>query len=417
MARGNLIAWSRIRLAAAAALPRRKGKPLLEDDRLRQTLFDFEARYGRGGEIDLYFAPGRVNIIGEHTDYNGGLVLPMAIEQGTYVFIRGSELPPARLYSANLNREARFHPNDINKAGDWADYVRGVFLYARRRCPELPPFDGIYFGDLPLGAGLSSSASIEIATALAMNSIGCTVGSEEAVKLGRRSENDFVGVTCGVMDQFAVAFAREGHALLLNCDTMDYRHVPCNIKDAVLVVGHTGVYRSLTDTPYNTRRRECEDALDAFTAKLGRKMNLSQITVPEFERARWTIPGLLVNRAEHAIFENIRVEEAARCLERGDAEELGHLMNRSHESLRDLFEVSSPELDKLQELSVNHPGVLGCRMTGAGFGGCVVTLLRQDALRDYLRNVPGEYWEATHYEPEFIVTAPCGGARKLQVAG
>jgi galactokinase len=386
---------------------------MLEEAEIKKQLLEFEVRFGRGGEIDTYFAPGRINLIGEHTDYNGGMVLPFAIERGTYLLIRSSELPPARLYSANLDLEARFRPAEITRDNDWADYVRGVFLFARETCGDLPPFDGLYFGDLPMEAGLSSSASIEMATALGMESLGCRLTPESAVKASLRAENDFVGVACGVMDQFTVAFARKGHAILLDSATLDYRHIPFNLKETTLVIGYTGVKRSLANSPYNERRRECEQALNMLSLKTGPRKNLVQISANDFERARWSLPDVLQRRAEHVIYENMRVEEAARCLEAGDPETLGHLMNRSHESLRDLYEVSCPELDALQDISLNQLGVWGCRMTGAGFGGCAITLIQEKALERYLRRVPGLYWQATHYDAEFIVTSPGQGAHKL----
>lgn len=386
---------------------------MLDAAEIGKRLLEFETRFGRGGVIDTYFAPGRVNLIGDHTDYNGGHVLPIAIEQGNYLLIRRSELPPARLYSANVDQEARILPNDVTKQRDWADYVRGVYLFARQVCTDLPPFDALYFGDLPLDSGLSSSASIEIVTAIGFESLGCKLSQSEVVKLSRRAENDFVGVFCGVMDQFAVAMAEKGKAVLLNCASMDYRQVPYNIKDSAIVIGHTGVRRSLATTEYNTRRYECEEALRLLTAKVGPRRHLADISISEFEKARYSIPEKLAKRAEHVIYENSRVEEAARCLERGDTVTLGHLMNRSHESLRDLFDVSSPEQDALQELSVGQPGVWGCRMTGAGFGGCVVALVKTDSVERYLRRMPSMYWKATHYDVEFIVTTPGPGAHKL----
>jgi len=386
---------------------------VLEPADIGKRLLEFESRFGRGGVIDTYFAPGRVNIIGEHTDYNGGHVLPIAIEQGNYMPIRKSELPPARLYSESVDLDARIFPDDISKQGDWADYVRGVYLYTRQQCPDLPPFDALYFGDLPLDSGLSSSASIEIVTTMGFESLGCDMSRAEAMKIGRRAENDFVGVFCGVMDQFAVAMGKKGNAVLLNCGTMDYRQVPFNIRDSVLVIGHTGVKRTLASSEYNTRRHECAEALQALSEKLGHRENLVDVTISEFEKTRYTIPETLAKRAEHIIFENTRVEEAARCLERGDARTLGHLMNRSHESLRDLFEVSSPELDALQEISLEQQGVWGCRMTGAGFGGCVIALIKSENVERYLRRVPGFYWQATHYDAEFIVTSPGEGVHRV----
>ena len=388
---------------------------MLAESEIMQKLIDFEARFGRSGKIDVYYAPGRVNLIGEHTDYNGGLVLPIANQQGTYLLIRSSELPPARLFSDNLGLEARIMTADVSKKNDWADYVRGVYLFAGKQCGDIPPFDALYFGDLPLEAGLSSSASIEMVTALGLGSLGCTLSKEDAVKVCRRAENEFVGVSCGVMDQFAVAFARKRHAILLNCDTMEYRQVPYNLSDVALIVGHTGVRRSLTESDYNKRMRECREALSLLSAKVGPKRNLSQLTVKEFEGARWSLPDELAMRAEHVIYENVRVEEAARCLETGDPETLGYLLNRSHESLRDLYEVSCFELDTLQEISASQPGVWGCRMIGAGFGGCVLVLIKKDFVEKYLGRVPGVYWQSTHCDAGFVVTTPGEGAHKLEV--
>jgi galactokinase len=207
--------------------------------------------------------------------------------------------------------------------------------------------------------------------------------------------------------------AEKDKAVLLNCATMDFRLVPWNIKDAVLVVGHTGVRRSLQDTEYNTRRHECEEALRLLSAKVGERKHLAEVSISEFESARYSMPEKLANRAEHVIYENTRVEEAARCIERGDTLTLGHLMNRSHESLRDLFEVSSMELDALQEIALSQQGVWGCRMTGAGFGGGVVVLIKPENVERFVRRMPSFYWEATHYDAEFTVTSPGPGAHKV----
>lgn len=388
---------------------------MLDKADLTRALIDFEARYGRSGPVDTYFAPGRVNLIGEHTDYNGGYVLPMAIQQGTYLIIRPSSLPPARLFSENLKMEARIITSEIKPRKDWADYVRGVCLYAGENCGDLPPFDAMYFGDLKLESGLSSSASIEVVTAMGLATLGCELGRNEMVKVSYASENTFVGVSSGVMDQFTVAFGKEGNLILLNCETMQFKYVPFNLKDVVLVVGHTGVRRALTDSEYNQRRLECEEALEFVSKRLGPRKNLCRITPSEFEEVRWSLPEVLAMRAEHVVFENVRAEEAARCVESGDAETLGYLMNRSHESLRDLYEVSCAELDELQRISVGLPGVWGCRMTGAGFGGCVIALVQKGSLERYLRHVPAEYWKATHYDAEFVVVTPGEGARPIQV--
>lgn len=392
---------------------RDSGDPVLDAAEISKRLLEFEARFGRGGIIDTWFAPGRINLIGEHTDYNGGKVLPIALDRGNYLLVRRSELPPARLYSTNVDLDARIYPADLRKKNDWADYVRGVYQFARVRCPEIPPFDALYFGDLPLDSGLSSSASIEVVTAMGFESLGCRLSKSDIIKIGRRAENDFVGVYSGIMDQFVVAMAEKGHALLLDCATMEYRHIPYNVRDAALIIGHTGVRRSLADTPYNDRRHECAEALKIVCERLGGRRHLAEVSVQDFEQVRYALGEKLAKRTEHVIFENLRVEEAARCLERGDSVTLGHLMNRSHESLRDLFNVSSLELDAMQELFVSQPGVYGCRMTGAGFGGCVVALVKPEYVERYIKRMPSLYWQSTHCDGEFIAAAVGPGAHRV----
>ncbi|MDD5448233.1 MAG: galactokinase, partial [Actinomycetota bacterium] len=358
---------------------------------------------------------GRVNLIGEHTDYNGGFVLPIAVEQGTYMLIRQSEIPPIRLYSATLDREATIYPEKIEKQDDWANYVRGVCLYAKEIAGELPSFDAFFFGDLPLESGLSSSASLEVVTAAGLESLSLKFSKLDIVKITRRAENNFVGVPCGIMDQYAVTFAKAQHAILLDCSTLESHQVPCRLGDCVLVVGHTGVRRALTDSEYAKRISECNEALSLLSKRIGQRKSLREVTPLEFNTAKWSLPEKLRNRAEHVIYENLRVEQAAKSLELGDMETLGYLMNRSHESLRDLFEVSSQELNALQEISLQQNGVRGCRMTGAGFGGCVITLIKKDWLERYLRRVPELYWQATHCDASFIATTPAEGARKIEL--
>jgi galactokinase len=385
----------------------------LDSREIEKRQAEFTARFGVGEKADLYFAPGRVNLIGEHTDYNGGLVLPLAIEQGTYLLIRPSESPPARLYSANTGEAASLEPVKIERRGDWADYARGVLQLLRGACGEVPPFDAFYFGDLPLGAGLSSSASMEVVTALGASSLGCSITREEVARVSWVAENEFVGMSCGVMDQYAVTFSKSGHLLLLDCDSLDYRHIPFNLSDASLVVGHTGVYRSLAASDYNQRRRECEEALELISQSIGERRNLGHVRLEEFEGVKDSLPAKLRARAQHVIEENLRVREALSRLEAGDPEGLGSHMNSSHASLRDLYQVSCPELDVLQEISVSQPGVWGCRMTGGGFGGCVITLVQSESLQEYLDRMPDLYRQAAGKEPFFLVVEPRGGAGKL----
>ncbi|MEW6553945.1 MAG: galactokinase [Actinomycetota bacterium] len=389
------------------------GEGLLEAAEIEERRAEFESRFGEGTAADLYFAPGRVNLMGDHTDYNGGLVLPLAIAEGTYVLIRPRDVPPSRLYSATTGEAAEFDPMGIDRRGDWADYVRGVFFILSLTRGEPPPCDAMFFSNLPLGAGLSSSASLEIAAALAASSLGLQLPPEEAAQAAWRAENEFVGMNCGVMDQYAVALSREGHLILLDCRTLAYDFVPFDLPGTSLLIGHTGTGRSLVDSQYNQRRRECEEALGLMAARLGPRDDLSAFTMEEFQVVRDTLPEVSRMRAEHVLRENARVREAAASLQAGDPERLGRLMNESHASLRDLYGVSSPELDSLQEISLAQPGVWGCRMTGAGFGGCVIALARDESLPAYLAGVPGLYREASGREPFFISARPCAGARRL----
>ncbi len=383
--------------------------PHEELDRYRT---EFASRFGGGESPALYFAPGRVNLIGEHTDYNGGHVLPIALEMGTYILLRPKDGPPSRVFSARIGKEVNLDLRSLRPRGDWCDYVRGV-LHLLGREHRLPDFDALIFGDLPLEAGLSSSASLEVAMAFAAASLGVELSPEEAAALAWRAENEFVGVPCGVMDQYASAFGREGKALFLNCSTLEHRHVPCDLSPAVFLIAHTGVSRSLAGSEYRIRRQECVEALRLLSPLLGKRDTLAAVTVEELEKARGLLPETLRRRAEHVVRENLRVLETVTRLKAKDPEGVGTLLNLSHASLRDLYQVSSPELDAMQELSLAQPGVYGCRMTGAGFGGCAIVLIEEEWLPYYLEKVPALYCKATGRRPFFLPARPAGGARRM----
>ncbi len=378
----------------------------------------FRERFGEGEEPGLFFAPGRVNLIGEHTDYNGGLVLPLACEQGTFLFVRKKEDYPMLLLSSRNPHMVKISPGHLHPAGDWADYVRAVLHALREEMCDPPPFDALYCGDLPLEAGLSSSASLEVATAIAAASLaGTELSGEEAARAAWRAESEFVGVPCGIMDQYAVSLARSSHLLLLDCASLSYRHIPYNLPGVSILVGHTGVRRTLAGSPYQLRRRECEEALRIICGVVGERACLGRVTEEELAAAAPHLPETLLRRARHVVEESRRVARAARSLQEGDVESLGNLLNLSHASLRDLYEVSCPELDALQEISLAQRGVWGCRMTGAGFGGCVVALIDGNAVPAYLEKVPSLYRTATGRDPSFTVTLPGGRARRLKGEG
>ena len=382
---------------------------------LKEKFFEV---FGENSEKE-FFSPGRVNLIGEHTDYNGGNVFPCAIDRGTYALIKTRNDNRFRMYSENFEKigiiEFSLDKLENEKAHDWANYPKGVikmFIDAGYKIDK--GFDILFYGNIPNGAGLSSSASIEILTTVILKNIfGLNIDMIEMVKLGQKTENLFIGVNSGIMDQFAVGMGKKDHAVLLDCNTLKYEYVPVILKDEVIVISNTNKRRGLADSKYNERRGECETALKDLQEKLKIKA-LGELSIEEFEENK----GLIKNevnrkRAKHAVYENQRTIKAQKELSAGNLEEFGKLMNQSHESLRDDYEVTGKELDTLVELAWKQDGVIGSRMTGAGFGGCTVSIVKKDKVDDFIKNVGKGYKEKIGYDADFYIVEVSEGPREL----
>ena len=374
----------------------------------------FLERFGRPDlQPEVFFAPGRVNLIGEYTDFTGGLVFPCGVDRGTLLIARRTHDSRYRLASTNFDLTAELGQDEIDRTyGDnWINYPLGVLDRFRKGGTELDGVDCLYAGNIPNGAGLSSSASIEVVTAFAIDALfGAGRSLLELVQLAQAAENEFVGMQCGIMDQFAVAFAKEDHAIQLDCGSLEHRQVPLVLDDHAIVVSNTNQRRELNESAYNDRVAECARALAALRTRLPIEA-LGELTPAAFAEHADALGDdpVAARRARHVADENARVRSAVPALEAGDLSAFGHLMNASHESLRELFEVSSEPLDHLVRIAREQPGVLGSRLTGAGFGGCTVTLLPSAAVPAFERAVGRAYREATGLTADFYTIRPGPG--------
>jgi galactokinase len=374
----------------------------------------FRERYGRAAR--LFRAPGRVNLIGEHTDYNGGFVLPMAIERETVVAAAPRADRTVRAYSAGLGEELTFdldrpHPP---RRGVWLDYVEGVAQALESRGVRLSGADLLIASDVPAGAGLSSSAALEISAGLALTRVsGKEVDGVTLALAGQQAEHTYVGAQVGIMDQLISALGREGHALLIDCRSLETEPVPLDTREAAFVIADTRVKHELSSSEYNVRRAECASGVELLRGRLPNIRELRDVSVEEFERHKDVLPDPVRRRCRHVVAENGRTLAAARALRAGDLTEMGRLMYESHHSLRDDYEVSSPELDVLVEIARGLPGVLGARMTGGGFGGSTVTLVRREALADFERALSEGYERSTGKRPAVLVSEAGSGAAEV----
>jgi len=386
----------------------------MNEEQLTDT---FTSLYGAGDqEVRLYFSPGRVNLIGEHTDYNGGYVFPCALSFGTYLAVRKNNQRLVRFATTNFDHRGEIELDEpFEKEGhSWINYPVGVLNEFRKLAREVEGVDLLYSGDIPNGAGLSSSASIEMVTAFAMNDLfGFGFDRMDLVKLSQRAENQFVGVNCGIMDQFASGMGAEGHALFLNCDTLDYKRVPLRLDGMKIVIANTNKRRGLADSKYNERRAQCEAAVEALRTQENIR-HLSDLDLDEFHELSHLIADETKRRrAHHVISENDRTLRAIDALNQGDIATFGTLMNQSHDSLRDDYEVTGTELDTLVEEARKVEGTIGSRMTGAGFGGCTVSIVREDAVEKFIREVGAAYLERTGLKADFYVAEIGDGSKRI----
>lgn len=377
----------------------------------------FFEKYGNRNEKPLlYFSPGRVNLIGEHTDYNGGYVFPCALNYGTYLSVRKTNNNSLKFSTINFDEDFRTELNGlfVNTGKRWANYPLGVMNEFIKKGINLSGLELLYYGDVPNGAGLSSSASIELVTAVALNEIfNAGLSTLDLVKMSQLAENLFVGMNCGIMDQFAVAFGKTDNAIFLNCDTLYYENVPFVLNDCSLIIANTNKRRGLTDSKYNERRGECDKAVELLQP-YKKIRNLSELNVAEIDILEKYISDPVVRkRAKHVISENGRVLEAVKVLKKNNIIRFGELMNQSHDSLKDDYEVTGLELDTLVYEARKLPGVIGSRMTGAGFGGCTVSIVKKADSANFMKILSVEYNKKTGLTPDFYQPEIGNGAGRI----
>ncbi|MDI9215474.1 MULTISPECIES: galactokinase [Clostridium] len=379
----------------------------------------FKKVFGEKENCKTFFSPGRVNLIGEHTDYNGGNVFPCALSFGTYGVISLRNDKKVRMYSSNFENIGivEFDLDNISfeKSHDWVNYPKGVIDVMKKHGYDINKgFDVAIYGNIPNGAGLSSSASLELLIAVMMDNLfDLNIDMVDLVKFSQEAENKFVGVNCGIMDQFAIGMGKENNAILLDCNTLKYNYCPVELKNEILVIANTNKRRGLADSKYNERRSECEKALEELKTKLNIN-SLGELSIEDFENNKNLIDSKIrVKRAKHAVYENQRTLMAKDALAKNDLRTFGKLMNESHISLRDDYEVTGIELDTLVELAWNHEATIGARMTGAGFGGCTVALVKKDKVEDFIEKVGQGYKDKIGYEASFYIANIGDGTREI----
>lgn len=386
---------------------------------MRDIKAAFKELYGTDPSFSVR-APGRVNLIGEHTDYNDGYVLPMAIDRNITMAVRPREDKLVRLFSMNFEQASTFEIGEEiprSEEAPWSNYVRGVAKMLLNSGYEIKGIDAVIYGDIPIGSGLSSSAAMEVCAATAFEvSSNLSIDDLELIKLSQKAENEFVGVRCGIMDQFVSRLGRKGHAILIDCRSLSHRYI--RMPDGYeVIVFYTGVKRELSSSEYNIRREQCEEGVRLISRYVPGIKALRDVDFERFLEIRDELPPVVAMRCEHVIKENERTLKAADALERRDLPLFGKLMIESHESLRDLYEVSSPELDLAVDLAMEVEGVLGSRMTGAGFGGCTVTLIESESVEEFMRKVPEEYMRRTGIKPAAYLLRAEDGAGTVDKGG
>lgn len=388
---------------------------------MKKKLFDmFAELFGDSEGARFYFSPGRVNLIGEHTDYNGGHVFPCALTLGTYGAARKREDNKIHFYSMNLDSfdvvEASLDDLTNKKEYNWANYPLGVVWAFKEKGHTITSgFDMVIWGNIPNGSGLSSSASLEVLTGVILTDLFeiKDLSMTDLALIGQYSENNFNGCNCGIMDQFAVAMGKKDHAIFLDTSDLSYEYAPCVLDGAKIVITNSKVKHSLVDSAYNDRRNECAAALKALQSELDIQA-LGDLTPEEFEAHKSLIKDeIQLQRAKHAVYENQRTIDAVTALKAGDIENFGKLMNQSHISLRDDYDVSCEEIDILVDLAWKIPGVLGSRITGGGFGGCTVSIVKDESIDTFIETIGKTYLEKVGHEAEFYTVDIGDGASRL----
>ena len=389
---------------------------------MKTKLFDkFAELFGSSEGARLYFSPGRVNLIGEHTDYNGGHVFPCALTLGTYGAARRRDDRLVHFYSMNLDSfgvvEVSLDDLSYQRSYNWANYPLGVvWAFAEKGYTLENGFDMVIWGNIPNGSGLSSSASLEVLTGVILRDLFGfdALSMTDLALIGQYSENNFNGCNCGIMDQFAVAMGKKDNAIFLDTSTLSYEYAPIVLEDAKIIITNSKVKHSLVDSAYNDRRQECADALTALQKELDIKA-LGDLTPDAFEEHKGLITDpVQLKRAKHAVYENQRTIDAVAALKSGNIEKFGQLMNHSHISLRDDYEVSCEEIDILVDLAWKIPGVVGSRITGGGFGGCTVSIVKNDAVDLFIESIGKAYQEKVGHEAEFYTVDVGDGASRIE---
>ena len=373
----------------------------------------FEQRFGNRPRV--FRAPGRVNLIGEHTDYNDGFVMPAAVGFSTYVAIAPRNDRKLVIHSEEFSGDCEFHLDRFpeQRTGVWCDYILGVFAALRQRGHALTGANLLVHGEVPIGSGLSSSAAIEVASAMAFNSLdGNPLTLPETAKLCRQAENEFVGARVGIMDQFVSCMGKAGNAFFLDCRSLEYKYVPIP-AGIQLVVCNTMVKHDHAAGAYNQRRAECEEGVRYFATRDPAVHALRDVSIKTLEQHKTDLPPVIAKRCTHVICENQRTLDAARALASGDLPSVGELMRQSHDSLRDLYEVSCSELDAMVDAAQGLPGFVGGRMTGGGFGGCTINLVRDENAKDFAVEVSARYRKLTGIEPQTYLCSAEQGAQEL----
>lgn len=367
----------------------------------------------------VFFSPGRVNLIGEHIDNNGGIVLPCAITYGTYGAAAKRKDRKICFYSDNFKDKGVIQADldglEYTEKDDWANYAKGVIFFMQQAGCRIPcGLDILIAGNIPNGAGLSSSASLEVLIGTMINDMfGLGRTPLEIVQLSKKAENEFIGVNCGIMDQFIIGMGKKDHAVALNTATLEYDYIPVHLKGSCIVIMNTNKRRGLADSKYNERLQESQTAFNRLKQSL-EIQHLCDLEPADFEKYAGLIKDPVHRRrARHAVMENARVKAAVEALRQGDIQRFGQLMNASHMSLRDDYEVTGKELDTLVESAWKQPGVLGARMTGAGFGGCAIALVEEDKVDTFVEHVNNEYTDAIGYAPDFYKASIGSGAKRL----